>query len=159
MKEKGIDQYLDAAEFIKLKYPNTEFHIVGFCEDSYEEKLNHLQNEGVIQYHGLQTEVLPFIELTHCTILPTYYPEGMSNVLLESAASARPLITTNRSGCREIVDNNINGYIIKPMDSDDLIEKIEKFIELNFESKEQMGLAGRKKEKMNLIEKLWWKLI
>ena len=45
-----------------------------------------------------------------CTIHPTYYPEGLSNVLLESAASGRPIITTNRSGCREVVDNGINGY-------------------------------------------------
>ena len=80
-----------------------------------------------------------------CVIHPTYYPEGMSNVLLEACASGRPIITTNRSGCREIVDDKVNGYVVKEKDSNDLREKVEKFINLSNEEKKQMGLEGRKK--------------
>ena len=80
-----------------------------------------------------------------CTIHPTYYPEGLSNVLLESAASGRPIITTNRSGCREVVDNGINGYVVKEKDSNDLIEKIEMFLTLSVKERSEMGLAGRNK--------------
>lgn len=145
MKEKGIDQYLEAAEVIKMKYPNTKFHVLGFCEGSYEKKLDTLQKRGIIKYHGMQSDVREFYRITHCTIHPTYYPEGISNVLLESASSGRPIITTNRSGCREIVDDGINGYIVKEQNSNDLIEKIEKFLALNFEERKQMGLAGREK--------------
>ncbi|KIQ89058.1 glycosyl transferase [Bacillus sp. L_1B0_8] len=145
MKEKGIDQYLDAAEYIRGKYPKTVFHILGFCEDAYDSKLKELQGRGIIQYHGMQNDIRKFHEISHCTIHPTYYPEGMSNVLLESAASGRPIITTNRSGCREIVDDEINGYVVKQQDSQDLIEKIEKFIALDYEKKKKMGLEGRKK--------------
>ena len=147
MKEKGIDQYLEAAEFIRGKFPHTRFHVLGFCEEDYEQKLQELQNKGIIQYHGMQSDVREFHKISHCTIHPTYYPEGMSNVLLESAASGRPVITTNRSGCREIVDDGINGYIVEQQNSNDLIEKIEGFIELDFETKKKMGLAGRKKVK------------
>lgn len=145
MKQKGIDQYLDAAAFIREKYPETQFHILGPCEDSYEDRLKKLSDNGVIQYHGMQRDVRIFHEISHCTIHPTYYPEGMSNVLLESAACGRPIITTNRSGCREIVDDGVNGYIVEKKNSQDLIEKIETFLQLNFEEKKQMGLAGRLK--------------
>ncbi|KHF31811.1 N,N'-diacetylbacillosaminyl-diphospho-undecaprenol alpha-1,3-N-acetylgalactosaminyltransferase [Paenibacillus sp. P1XP2] len=145
MKEKGIDQYLEAAEFIKGKYPNTTFHILGSCEDAYEDTLKRMQDIGIIQYHGMQSDVKEFHRFSHCTIHPTFYPEGMSNVLLESAACGRPVITTNRSGCREIVDHGINGYIVKPKNSRDLIEKIENFLELDYEGKRKMGLKGRDK--------------
>ena len=145
MKEKGIDQYLEAATYIKRKYPNTVFHIVGFCEDEYEDKLKEMQDRGIIKYHGKQNDVRDFYKISHCTIHPTYYPEGMSNVLLESAASGRPIITTNRSGCREIVDNNKNGYLVQPLSSKDLIKKIDSFLSLDQASKKQMGLFGRLK--------------
>ena len=69
----------------------------------------------------------------------------MSNVLLESAASGRPIITTNRSGCREIVDDGVNGYVVEEQNSQDLIEKIERFLKLSNQEKKLMGLAGRKK--------------
>ncbi len=145
MKEKGIDQYLEAAEFIKRKYPNTVFHVLGFCEEDYEGRLKKLEGQGIIKYHGMQRDVRQFHQISHCTIHPTYYPEGMSNVLLESAASGRPIITTGRSGCREIVDDGVNGYIVEQKNSNDLIKKIEKFLELSHQHKEKMGIEGRKK--------------
>ena len=113
-----------------------------------------MHEECIIQYHGMQSDVRKFHQLSHCTIHPTYYPEGMSNVLLESAACGRPIITTNRSGCREIVDDGINGYVIEQQNSKDLIEKIEKFLELSFEEKKQMGLAGRVKAEREFDRKI-----
>lgn len=145
MKQKGIDQFLDAAMYIGKKYSSTRFHILGFCEESYEEKLKDMDERGIIQYHGMQSDVRMFHKISHCTIHPTYYPEGMSNVLLESAACGRPIITTNRSGCREIVDDGINGYVVEQQNSQDLIEKIEKFLKLSYNQKKDMGLAGRVK--------------
>lgn len=145
MKEKGIDQYIEAADFIRKKHPNTRFHICGFCEEAYEERLKTLQEQCIVTYHGMQRDVRVILQKTHCTIHPTYYPEGMSNVLLESSACGRPIITTNRSGCRETVDNEVSGYIVEQQNSEDLIEKIEKFLKLSYEEKKHMGLAGRKK--------------
>ena len=83
--------------------------------------------------------------MASCTIHPTYYPEGLSNVLLESSACGRPIITTNRSGCREVVDDGVNGYVVHEKDSVDLIEKIEKFLAKSVEERKEMGLAGRAK--------------
>ena len=145
LKEKGVDQYLEAAETIRAKYPNTRFHICGACEPAYEERLRDLQERGVIIYHGQTGAVEEVLKDVNCTVHPTYYPEGLSNVLLESCACARPIITTDRSGCREVVEDGVNGYIVKQKDSADLIEKIEKFLSLSREEQAQMGLAGRAK--------------
>ncbi len=145
MKEKGIDQYLEAAEYIKKKYPNTEFHICGFCEAEYEGKLQEFSDNGTVIYHGMVMDIREVLKDMHCTVHPTYYPEGLSNVLLESAATGRPLITTDRSGCREVIDNGVNGFVCKQKDSSDLIEKIEKFLALSPEERKQMGKNARKK--------------
>jgi galacturonosyltransferase len=145
MKEKGIDQYLEAATYIRDKYPATTFHVCGFCEEAYESKLLELQDEGTIVYHGLVSDVREVIKQTHCTIHPSYYPEGLSNVLLESSACGRAIITTNRAGCREVVEDGVNGYVVEQKNAQDLIDKIEKFLSLNYEEKRQMGIFGREK--------------
>ena len=154
MKEKGIDQYLEAAEHIRSKYPDTRFHICGFCEEAYEDKLKMLQDKGIVIYHGMLRDVREILKETHCTIHPTYYPEGMSNVLLESTACGRPIITTDRSGCREVVDDGVNGYVVEQKNGQDLIEKIEMFLELDYEAKKQMGLAGREKVEKEFDRKI-----
>ena len=145
MKEKGIDQYLDAAKAIKEKYSNVEFHICGFCEDEYEGRLKEYNDNEIIIYHGMIRDVAGFMSEMNCIVHPTYYPEGISNVLLEAAASGRPIITTNRSGCREVVDDGVNGYMIPQKNSEKLIEAIDKFMKLNNEEKKAMGLSARKK--------------
>ncbi len=145
LKEKGIEEYLKAAEIIKKEHPRVEFHILGACEDAYEVRLKELQQKGIVIYHGKQPDVRPYIANSHCTVHPSFYPEGMSNVLLESCAAGRPIITTNRPGCGEIVDEGVNGFIVKQQDANDLVQKIEKFIALPFEQKRRMGLAARKK--------------
>lgn len=145
MKEKGIDHYLEAATYIRNKYPDTHFHICGFCEEEYEAMLQDMQNEGVIVYHGLVRDVREFIGRTHCTIHPSFYPEGLSNVLLESSACGRPIITTDKAGCREVVDDGINGFVVEQRNTQDLIDKIEAFLRLDYEEKKQMGILGRQK--------------
>ena len=145
MKEKGIDQYLEAAEYIHSKYPYARFHICGFCEEDYQQVISQMCERAIVIYHGSVKDMIPIYKMSSCTIHPTYYPEGMSNVLLESCASARPIITTDRPGCKEIVEDGINGYIVKEKDSGDLIEKIEQFLQLTNEQRKEMGLRGREK--------------
>lgn len=147
MKEKGIDQYLDAAKAIRNKYPNTEFHICGFCEEEYEGRLKEYHEKGIVIYNGMIRDVSSFLENIHCVVHPTYYPEGISNVLLEACASGRPIITTDRSGCREVVDDGVNGYMIPQKNSQLLIEAIEKMLHLSYSEKKQMGINGRQKVK------------
>ena len=90
-------------------------------------------------------DVMPFMNKAHCVVLPTFHPEGVSNVLLEAAACARPIIATDRVGCRDAVENNLTGLLIKEKDSNDLVDKMERFMKIPYVEKIQMGIAGRKK--------------
>ena len=145
MKEKGIDYYLEAAKTIKSKYKNANFHICGFCEEEYKGRLQDFVDDLTVIYHGPINNVSEFLKGMHCIVHPTYYPEGMSNVLLESLACCRPIITTDRSGCREIVDDGINGYMIRQQNQEDLNNALDRFMNLDYSHKKTMGLAGRKK--------------
>ena len=71
----------------------------------------------------------------------------MSNVCLEAASCGRPVITTDRAGCRETVDDGITGYIVPVADESAIINAVGRFLELSDEQKMQMGLAGRRKMK------------
>ncbi len=145
VKQKGIEQFLDAAKAIRAKHPETRFHICGRCDPAYEAIIKEQNDDGTVIYHGLIDDIAGMHRISACTLHPSFYPEGMSNVLLESCACGRPIITTDRPGCREIVDNGVNGFIVKQRDSADLIEKVEKFLSLSWEERRQMGLAGRAK--------------
>lgn len=145
MKDKGIDEYLEAATIIKQKYSNVVFNVIGMIDQPvYEEILNDYQEKGIIIYQGFQTNLIPFIEQSSCTINPSY-TEGMSNVLLESAACGRPIIASNIPGCKEIVEEGINGYTFEVKNVPSLVEAIENFIHLEHKTKINMGLLGRKK--------------
>lgn len=147
LREKGIDEYLAAARIIKSKYPNTEFNLIGFVEPTekhYEIELKDMEKNGIINYLGQQKDVRPFIKASHALILPSY-GEGMSNVLLENAASARPSITTDVHGCRDIVEDGVTGILCKVKDTDSLVFAIEKFLSMDNAEREKMGQAGRAK--------------
>ena len=145
MKEKGFDQYVDAAKYIRNKYPNTVFHVCGPYEDDYKELIEQLVKDNVLVYDGYVEDMTSIYKKIQCTIHPTYYPEGLSNVLLETCACGRPIITTDRPGCKEVVQDGYNGYFVKQKNSDDLIEKIEMFLSLTNVQRKQMGLNAREK--------------
>ena len=145
MEEKGANLYLKAAERIKAEYPSTEFHICGFFEPEYDRSLlDELAGKGTVIYDGNIDDVAGFMSSMHCIVHPTYYPEGLSNVLLEASSCGRPIITTDRAGCREVCEDGTNGYLIPERDVDKLVLAIKKFIELPYTAKQQMGTAGRK---------------
>lgn len=154
MKQKGIDQYIEAAKEVRKTHPEAIFHVLGGCDDSYKDILDEESKNGTIVYHGRVNNILDFQKLSQCTIQPSYYPEGMSNVILEAAASGRPVITTDHPGCREGVDNGKTGFIIPIKDANALVEAIEKFLSLSTTEKAEMGLRGRKKMEREFDRKI-----
>jgi galacturonosyltransferase len=145
MKEKGIDELFDVAKRLKEKYGDkVVFDMVGFFEDEYKDIVEKLAEDGIINFHGFQSEPRPFYEKSHCVVLPSYH-EGMSNVLLEAAATGRAVITTDIPGCREAVKEGENGFLCKKMDNDSLYKCMEKFIFITSDERKKMGLNGRKK--------------
>ena len=155
LKEKGIDLYLAAAKRIHAEYPNTVFHICGGCDDpAYEEILKQAQEAGDVVYHGQQKDMIPFLKQASCIVHPSYYPEGMSNVLLEGAASARPIIATDRAGCRETVEDGVTGFLIPIQDEEALVHALERFMQMTPEQRKAMGLAGRAKMEREFDRKI-----
>lgn len=143
MKEKGIDELLEAAKEIRKTYKNAAFELIGQTEDDYSAALKHANAEGVLDYRGFQNDVRPFICRCHCVVLPSYH-EGMSNALLEAAAMGRPLIASDIPGCRETVLPDINGFLCDAKSSESLARCFKKFIRLGDICKRKMGTASRK---------------
>lgn len=144
MKDKGIDHYLEAAKVIGAEDKNAKFYLCGTCDDAYVEILNKYQAAGIIAYLGVVEDIRDIYKMMHCTVLPSYH-EGLSNVLLESAACARPNITTNVNGCKEVVENGITGIIVEAKSTQSLISGIRRFLTLNRDKREKMGKNGRLK--------------
>ena len=145
IKEKGIDEFLYVAKRFHDEKKSAEFHICGACEEAYEDLLKKADEDGVITYHGLVKDMRSMYEMASCIVLPSYYPEGQSNVLLEGAASGRPLITTDHPGCREAVTDGITGYLVQKKNQEELYRKALQVYEMPFEIREAMGKNGRKK--------------
>jgi galacturonosyltransferase len=141
MREKGVDELFETAGRLKKEYDNITFDILGLMEDNYEDVVEELSNQEIINYHSFQKDIRPFVINAHCFILPSYH-EGMANTLLECGAMGRPLITSNIPGCREAVINEKSGYLIKIMDSEDLYDKVRMFIEQPYEVKKNMGIQS-----------------
>lgn len=144
MRDKGVDEILHAAEIIKSEYSNVIFRFIGSYDENYHTQFERAVNEGLIEYMGSQPQVHSFITESHATLHASYH-EGMSNVLLETAASGRPIIATDVPGCRETFDDGVSGISFKPKNVDDMVRAIKEFLSLSNEQKAEMGKAGRQK--------------
>lgn len=144
---KGIVEYLDMAEREKTKHPDFSFLIAGVCDEEFKERVKKLQDRGVVEYLGQLSDTRELLKSIHCLILPTFHPEGLSNVLLEAAATGRPAICTSRPGCREVVQNRINGLYCEAKNADNLVSVVDKFCSMSEEEHKKMGHEGR-----NLVE-------
>lgn len=142
MKEKGINELLDAMQLMIQDGINCFLDVVGGCEENYFEILKKYEKDGWLQYHGYQKDVRIFIQKCHCFVLPSWH-EGMANTNLECAAMGRPVITSNIFGCKEAVIDNISGYLTKRKDSKNLYFVMKKFVDLSYDEKKNMGYAGR----------------
>lgn len=145
MHEKGVDELFAAAKQMKQEYGDgVEFHIVGSFEEEYKPRIDELEKAGVVKYHGYQSDMKPFYAMASCIVLPSYH-EGMSNVLLEAAASGRSLITSDIPGCREAVEDGVSGYLCPAKDADALYEAMRRFVELPESWRGEMGRRGRER--------------
>lgn len=137
---KGIEQYLDVASDLSSL---ATFYVAGLCDKQYKERVETMNEQGHIKYLGVLEDTRLLLEKISCLVLPTYHPEGMSNVLLEAGACGRPAICTDRPGCREIIRDGENGFYCKAKDSDDLRNEVERFLALDYEEKRKMGARSR----------------
>ena len=146
--DKGTKEYCEAAQLIRMKYPYTEFQILGELNPDNigsidPEYIFDLHKREVINYLGTSDDVRKEIKDADCIVLPSYYREGVPRTLMEGASMAKALITTNNVGCKEVVIDSVNGFLCRTKDSNDLAEKMEKFILLPEDKKIEMGISGR----------------
>ena len=144
MRDKGIQELLEAAKIVKERYPFVEINIIGGCDEDLGDMLKMAHDQGLINYLGRINGVHDYIKAAHCIVLPSYH-EGMANVLLESAAAGRPVIATKVPGCIETFDDGVTGFGCNVRDAVDLASKMIAFIDLPYSKKVAMGAAGRAK--------------
>ena len=143
MAEKGIDELFSSMKRLVAEGFNCKLDVLGGYEEDYKDKIEQYEAEGWLRYYGYQKDVRPYIKKCHCFILPSWH-EGMANTNLESAASGRPIITSNIPGCMEAALDCETGFLVERKNVDDLYKAMKKFIELPYDCRKAMGLAGRK---------------
>jgi len=157
--EKGVGVFVDAARIVRKRFPEAEFRLLGFLEESAAGAVPELQvmqwiEEGVISYAGQSDDVRHEMMGATCVVLPSFYREGVPRSLLEAAALGRPLITTDTAGCREVVDDGRNGFLCRPCDVDDLAAKMLLMMSVPEERLMSMGRAGRAKVEREFDERI-----
>ena len=154
MKEKGIDELFAAMRRLYAQLGNkVALDLVGFFDDDYESQVNDLVNEGIAVFHGFQTEPRPYYAAADCVVLASYH-EGLSNVLLEAAATGRPVITSDIYGCKEAVDADVSGLLCAVKDADSLYEQMLRMAEMAKAERQAMGEAARAKMEREFDKKL-----
>ncbi|MEO6151498.1 MAG: glycosyltransferase family 4 protein [Mucilaginibacter sp.] len=146
-RAKGVEYFIDSARFIKKKHPNIVFKLAGpFDSDKLaltKEEIDAWVKEGIIEYLGVSDFIQKEISQAHVIVYPSYYREGIPKSLIESAAMSRPIITTDNVGCREVVKDGVNGFLVPVKSGVALTAACERFIALSAEEKIAMGKASR----------------
>ena len=147
--DKGVGEYVEAARRVRRSHPATEFRLLGFMGAQNPSAIPRCQveewvEEGVVSYLGSTDDVIPHLCDADCVVLPSYR-EGVPRTLLEAAALAKPLITTDAPGCRDAVDDGLTGFLCRTRDAEDLADKMLTMMEMERPNVEAMGLRGRDK--------------
>lgn len=145
--DKGLGEYIEAAREVRRLHPKVRFQLLGFLDADNQSAIPRSvmtawQREGIIEYLGSTQDVRPYIEAADCVVLPSYR-EGTPRSLLEAAAIGRPIITTDAAGCRDVVDDGINGWLCEIRNAEDLAKKVCQLIVTTSEKRAEMGRQSR----------------
>lgn len=156
--DKGVGEYVEAARIVRRAHPTARFQLLGFLDVKNPTAVSCAQmdewvDEGVVEYLGVADDVKPYLIAADCVVLPSYR-EGVPRSLLEAAAIGRPNVTTDAVGCRDAVDDGVNGLLCRVGDADDLAEKLMQVIEMNAEDRVRMGQEGRRKMELEFDEQI-----
>jgi glycosyltransferase involved in cell wall biosynthesis len=149
LRDKGIYEYIEAIKIIKSQYSDVSFLLIGEIGVANKtaiskDEVDKWVDESLIEYLGTTDKIEEYIASADCVVLPSYR-EGTPRSLLEAAAMAKPIVTTDTVGCKEVVDDGYNGYLCELKSAKDLATKIEQIIELSAQDRSKMGQNGRAK--------------
>ena len=146
MKDKGIDEYLEAAQIMKKRHKALKFYLVGDYEEEtrsiYEPIIEELQSKKIIKYLGHVDNVSKVMAKSHIIVHPSYH-EGLSNVLLEAAACGRPVLASDVNGCIETFAEGESGFSFEAKSTEALVNAMERILALTTAQRRSMGIAGR----------------
>lgn len=157
---KGVGEFVEAAKIVHQKYRDVEFYIVGRYDENPEslskKEIKEIKEQGEVVLYGYQNDVRPYIEKCSIFVLPSYH-EGNGRSIVQAEAMGRPIVTTLAPGCRETVEDSINGYLVPVKDGEKIADAIIRILD-NPELKEQMSqesLRVSKKFDVNEVNKVF----
>ena len=147
--EKGVFLLTEAAEKLRKDYEDkAEFWLIGGIDDHpgaiTKEQLDAACDGKYIKWLGYRTDVKDLLQQSHIVAFPSYYMEGLPKSLIEATAIGRPIITTRSIGCKDTVDDGVNGFLIAPKEVEPLVEKLRLLID-DAALRQKMGKASREK--------------
>jgi glycosyltransferase involved in cell wall biosynthesis len=156
--DKGVREYAEAARLVRGEAPDAVFRLLGFLEAENRtavarSEVDAWQAEGLVDYLGPVDDVRPAIAAADCVVLPSYR-EGLPRTLLEGAALGRPLIATDVPGCRQVVDDGVNGFLCEARSARSLADAMLRMIRLAPAERAAMGAAGRAKMEREYDERI-----
>lgn len=149
IREKGVFELAKAAEILRPECENkAEFWIVGGLDDHPDaitkEEMDDVCDGKYIKWFGRREDIKELLQLCHIFAFPSYYMEGLPKSLIEACAIGRPIVSTDNIGCRDVVTDGENGFLVPVKDVNALAEKLKVLID-NSELRNKMGIAARKK--------------
>lgn len=145
LKDKGLLELIAAMRLVKKKFPQAQCYVIGESDPNNpnsftEDQIQDWNREGVIELMGRINDVRPYLQKSQIMVLPSYR-EGTPRSVLEAMAAGLPVITTDAPGCRETVQNGVNGFLVPVQNIEELVEKMIYFLE-NPSQIEVMGKAS-----------------
>lgn len=145
--DKGIGEFVEASKLLKTRCVDSNFVLVGDVDPVNPGTVSRKQmlswrDSGVIEWNGWVDDISRIYENAHVVCLPSKYGEGVPRSLIEAAACGRPIVTTDSPGCREIVRDGDNGFLVPVGDSESLAAAIQRLIE-SPDLRRKMGSRSR----------------
>ncbi|MCU1348751.1 MAG: glycosyl transferase group 1 [Acidobacteria bacterium] len=146
---KGIHEFVEASRLLRARGAGVRMILVGEPDPDNPgsvplEELQRWHAEGLVEYRGRSQEMPAVFAEADVVCLPTYYGEGVPKVLIEAAACALPIVTTDWPGCRDVVQDGLNGLLVPIRDPGALAAAIERLAR-DPELGREMGARGREK--------------
>lgn len=156
--DKGVRDLAAAARILKSSGADVRIRLLGPIDVGNRTAITRAELEqwvagGLVEYLGETDDVRPFVEKAHAVVLPSYR-EGLSRSLLEAGAMARPLVVTDVPGCREVVEDGVNGFLCRAYEPQSLADAMLKLAELPPDRRSAMGLASRRKIEQEFSESI-----
>ena len=159
LKEKGLAELADATRSVRREHPDVRVWVAGPLDSRNPasiapQAMKRWVDEGLFEYLGVLDDVRPVLEEADCVVLPSYYREGTPRALLEAAAMGRPIITTDMPGCRDVVDDGVNGFLVPPREIPALAGRMAAMVKASTDEIAQMGQRSRNKAMRQFDEQL-----